>query len=62
MITGDKGKNRQRAPAAHRVVKNRSSRMNDIDKNTEGQRKKPPVTVAHIPSLDRPLPPEDRSN
>jgi hypothetical protein len=59
MITGDKGRNRNRAPAVHRVVKNRSSKMNEVDKNTESGRKKPPVTLHRVPSLDRPLPPDD---
>lgn len=61
MITGDKNKNRQRAPAAHRVVNHRKPVVDEFDKNAEAVRKKAPVTLTRIPSLDRPLPPEDPS-
>jgi hypothetical protein len=33
---------------------------NEIDKCTEAARKKPPVTLATIPSLSRPLPSEQQ--
>lgn len=59
MITGDKNRNRQRAPAAKRDSK-KTPKMNVVDRTNLNNRKAAPITLPSVPSLDRPLPPEDK--